>query len=407
MNQDLKRAFSPAKLGGLTLNNRIIKAATFEGKTHKGIPSRALIDFHKQMGMGGVAMTTVAYCAPEPDGRMHENMLVMNESVREPLTKMLAELHTTGAKVSGQLAHCGYFSKNKKLERMKRPLGPSRQFNSLGFMVGMPFAGAMNEADIECFIKSYFDAAKFMQEVGFDAIEMHFGHGYALSQFISPLTNRRTDQFGGSIENRMRVPLRAFNAVRKAVGKDFPILGKMNMFDAVRGGLVESEALSVAELLDQEGIDAIVTTAGTSSFNPMPMFRGDSIAPGIIETAPTLFSKWLFKLTAPRMFRSLDYKELYFLDGHKRIRDRVKTAKMVYVGGCHTVESLQTLMQTGVDFVQIGRALIKDPAYVNNVIAQGEKYVNGCTHCNYCVTTTERPGGVHCILNQKTGETIE
>lgn len=401
MNQHLTRAFSPTKLGSLTLNNRIIKAATFEGKSPHGIPGQAFIDFHKQMCEGGIAMTTIAYCATEPDGRMHEHMLSMSESARAPLVKVLAELHSTGAKVSGQLAHCGYFSKNKNLERLKRPLGPSRRFNSLGLTIGRPFSGAMSEADIGYFIDSYFDAAVFMQDIGFDAIEIHFGHGYGLSQFISPLTNRRNDQFGGSIENRMRVPLRVLNAVRKAVGNDLPILGKINMFDAVRGGLREPEALVVAELLDKEGIDAIITSAGTSSHNPMPMFRGESIAPGIIQTAPNLVSRLLFQLIAAKMFQPLAYRELYFLDGHKRIRERVKTAKMVYVGGCHTVQSLQTVMRAGVDFVQIGRALIKDPAYVNNVLQQGEKYVNGCTHCNYCVTSFERPGGVRCILNEQ------
>lgn len=347
-------------------------------------------------------MTTIAYCATEPDGRIHEDMLLMTEAMREPLSAMLDELHATGARVSGQLSHCGHFSKNKKLERLKRPLGPSRQFNTIGFMVGRPFAGAMTEADIDYFVNTYFDAAVFMKDIGFDAVEIHFGHGYGLSQFISPLTNRRHDKFGGSIENRMRVPLRALNAVRKAVGDDFPILGKIGMFDAVSGGLREPEALVVAELLDKEGIDAIITSGGTSSYNPMPMFRGESIAPGIIQTAPNLFSKLLFKLIAPKMFQPLEYRELYFLDGHKRVRDRVKTAQMVYIGGCHTMQSLQTVMQAGVDFVQIGRALIKDPAYVNNALQQGEHYVNGCTHCNYCVTSIDRPGGVHCILNQET-----
>ncbi|NND83093.1 MAG: NADH:flavin oxidoreductase [Gammaproteobacteria bacterium] len=399
MNATLSKAFEPAKLGPLQLKNRIIKAATFEGKTPDGQVTRELIDFHKDFCEGGVAMTTIAYCATEPDGRIHENMILMTEEMRDPLTAMLQELHATGAKVSGQMGHCGHFSKNKKLQRLKRPLGPSRHFNNLGMMIGRPFAGAMTEADIDYFVNSYYEAALFMKDIGFDAVEIHFGHGYALSQFISPLTNRRRDQYGGSIENRMRVPLRALQAVRKAVGDDFPILGKMGMFDAVRGGLKEPEALVVAELLDREGIDAIITSGGTSSYNPMPMFRGDSIAPGIIKTAPNLFSKLLVKMMAPAMFKDMPYEELYFLDGHKRVRERVKNAQMVYVGGCHTMESLEKVMAEGVDFVQLGRILIKDPAFVNNAMAKGEKYRSGCTHCNYCVTSIDLPGGVHCILN--------
>ena len=400
MNADLKRVFSPAKLAGLTLPNRIIKAATFEGMSPKGMPSQSLIDFHKKICQGGVAMTTIAYCATEPDGRLHEDMILMNASVETELRGMLAELHKTDAKVSGQMAHCGHFSKNRKLQRLKRPLGPSKHFNSLGATVGRPFTGAMSEADIKYFIDSYHNAALFMKDIGFDAVEIHFGHGYGLSQFISPLTNRRTDQYGGCIGNRMRVPLMALEAVRKAVGDDFPILGKLSMFDAVRGGVQEADSLLVAEMLDRTGINAIITSAGTSSYNPMPMFRGKSIAPGIIDTAPNLFSKLLFKMVAPRMFQDMPYRELYLLDGHKRIRERVKNAKMVYIGGCHTTQSLQTVMAAGIDFVQIGRALIKDPNFVNNVMTQAESYQNGCTHCNYCVTSIDRPGGVHCILNE-------
>lgn len=344
-------------------------------------------------------MTTIAYCATEPDGRMHQDMILMTESTREPIKAMLDELHLTGAMVSGQMAHCGHFSKNKDLQRLKRPLGPSRHFNNLGAMVGMPYAGAMNDSDIHYFVQSYHDAAAFMKDVGFNAVEIHFGHGYALNQFISPLTNRRSDQYGGSIEKRMRVPLLALNAVRNAVGHDFPILGKMGMFDAVKGGVKEADALIVAEMLDKEGIDALITSGGTSTYNCMPMFRGESIAPGLIETAPNRFAKLMMKVIAPKMFKDLPYEELYFLDGHKRIRDKVKNAQMVYVGGCHTMESLAKVMAEGVDFVQLGRALLKDSAYVNNAMAQGMNYQNGCTHCNFCVTSIERPGGIYCHLN--------
>lgn len=403
MSPELKKALSPANLNGLELRNRIIRAATFEGKTPNGIPTRELIEYHKAPCEGGVAMTTLGYCATEPDGRLHEDMILMNESVRPQLTTLLNELHATGAKVSGQLGHCGHFSKNRNLQRLKRPLGPSPHFNNLGLMVGKPFAGAMSEKDIDLFVQSYHDTALFMKEIGFDAFEIHFGHGYGLSQFLSPLTNRRSDQYGGSIENRMRVPLRCYEAVRKAVGHDFPILGKQSMFDAVKGGLREKDALVVSETLDKAGIDALITSAGTSSYNPMPMVRGKSLAPGIIDTAPNAVAKFFLKFFAPKMFRELPYKELYLLDGHKRFRDRVKNAKMVYVGGCHTTESIEEVMRVGVDFIQIARALIKDPNMINNIRDKQHDYRNGCTHCNYCLTSIDRRGGVHCELNDPDG----
>ena len=405
MNLDLQRAFSPARLGRLELRNRIIKAATFEGKTPSGVPGSEFLDFHKKICDGGIGMTTLAYCATEADGRIHEDMMFMGDEIRQPLSSIIAELQATGAKVSGQMGHCGHFSRNRNLQRLRRPLGPSPHFNSLGFTVGRPWAGAMTQSDIDYFIDSFHHAALLMKEVGFDAVEIHFGHGYGLSQFISPKTNRRNDKYGGSIENRMRVPLMALEAVRKAVGEDFPILGKMGLTDAVAGGLDRAEALVVAETLDKAGITALITSGGTSSHNVMPMFRGDSIAPGIIDTAPNLFAKTLFRLVAPRMFKDHPYRELYFLDGCKQVRDRVRNAQMVYVGGCHTMASLETVMAAGIDFVQLGRALIKDPAYVNNAVRQQENYTNGCTHCNYCVTSIDRPDGVHCKLNHNSPET--
>ena len=397
MDKALQRAFEPAQLGKLTLRNRIIKAATFEGKTPKGIPGKALKDFHLSVCEGGVGMTTIAYCATEPDGRIHEDMILMNESVRPEMESLIADLHATGAKVSGQLGHCGNFSRNKNLQRLKRPQGPSPKINNLGLLVGMPFTAAMAESDIATLVQSYHDAAAFMQEVGFDAIEMHFGHGYALSQFLSPLTNKRRDQYGGSIENRMRVPLKAYHAVRTAVGDKLPILAKISMHDGVRGGLSIEDSLASAKMLDQAGVDAIIPSAGTSSYNPMPMFLGKSLAPGIIDTAPNAVAKWLLKFMAPKMFRDKAYKELYLLEQHKHFRDHIKNAKMVYVGGCHTANSLQQVMQDGIDFVQVGRALIKDPDYVKNAQQQGINYNSGCDHCNYCVTSIDRVGGVHCV----------
>ncbi|WP_062269018.1 NADH:flavin oxidoreductase [Endozoicomonas arenosclerae] len=399
MSQYLDRAFSSASLGPLKLRNRIIKAATFEGRTPGGIPGKDLYQFHKQFCDGGVGMTTLAYCATEADGRVSHDMMYMGDHIRPELTRMIDGLHQTGARVSGQMAHCGYFSKNQALQRVRNPKGPSIQLNTLGMTVGRPLAGAMSEKDIHYMVKTYRDAALFMKEVGFDAIEIHFGHGYGLSQFISPKTNRRSDQYGGSLANRMRLPLRCLEAVKNAVGDDVAVIGKMGLTDAVKGGLQLEEAVEVAAMLDQGGIDGLITSGGTSSFNVMHMFRGTSIADGMAEMQKNRLLKSVFKMVGPRIFKEYPYQELYFLEGCKRVRDRVRNAQMIYIGGCHTMESLEVVMREGIDFVQLGRALIKDPAYVNNASRQGHKYVNGCTHCNQCVTMIEAPGGPHCPLN--------
>lgn len=400
MSETLKKAFSPARLGKLELKNRIIKAATYEGKTPDGVPGDLLLDFHKAVVEGGTGMTTIGYCTTEADGRINDQMMWMRDEIKPQLIHMNTELKRVApdVKISGQMTHCGNFSKNRKMERLKRPLGPSRQFNMLGAPSGMPFAGAMTEQDIDHLVQTYHDAALLMKETGFDATEIHFSHGYGLSQFISPKTNRRSDDYGGSLRNRMRLPLRALDAVRKAVGDDFPILGKIGLTDGIKDGLHLDEAIEVAAMLDAAGIDALICSGGSSSHNPMVYFRGDSLAEGLIEQQSNPITKLGLKLIGKKMFRSYPYYENYFLEDAKRVRDRVKNAQMIYIGGCTDLESIENVMKEGFDFIQMGRPLIKDPAFVNHAMAD-PNYKNGCTHCNKCASLIEAPGGVYCPLN--------
>lgn len=398
MSEHRSKLFSPAKLNGLDLRNRVIRAATFEGMCPKGYPSDRLIDLHRQVAAGGVGMTTVAYCAVEADGRVKAEMMYMHEGIRPQVEALTRAVHEAGAKISGQMGHCGNFSQNTSFQG-RRPLGPSAMINMSGIPFGLPFAGAMTHADIDHVVQCFHDAARFMKSAGFDALEVHFGHGYGLSQFISPKTNKRTDKYGGSLVNRMRYPLRALEAVRRAVGDDFPILGKMGLTDGVEGGLTTDEAVEVGALLDKAGIDALIPSGGTSSMNPMLLFRGDSILPGLIEVEKSWMLRLGMRLVGSTMFKDYPYEELYFLDGAKRVRDRLKRAKLCYIGGASTMESLETVMRE-FDFVQMGRALIKDPAFVKHAMAD-PSYVNGCDHCNRCATLIVHPDGIRCVTNDE------
>ena len=389
-------AFSPGRLGGIELKNRVIKAATFEGMSPGGVPSEKLIAFHRRLAEGGIAMTTIAYCATEADGRIDEHMMYLHEGIEAQLRALVGAVQAAGARVSGQLVHCGNFSKNRRLQRLKRPLGPSRQLNMVGAPRGMLFAGAMTHRDIDLFVATYTRAAHLMKRVGFDAAEIHFGHGYGLSQFISPRTNRRTDEYGGSFENRMRLPLRVLAAVRAAVGADFPLLGKISMADGVRGGVSWEEGVRVARALDGAGIDAIVTSGGTSSFNPMLMFRGASIVGGMLEQEKNPLARLGLRLFGPKLFRDYPYEELYFLEAAKRVREAVR-CKVVYIGGCSTAPSLDRALGEGFDFVQLGRPLLIDPDFVRNA-ERDPGHDSGCTHCNRCVGLIDDPAGIRCPL---------
>lgn len=395
MSSALDKCFSPASLNGLTLRNRLIKASTFEGKSLGGVPSEDLINFHHRIADGGIGMTTVGYCAAEADGRISENMIYMHEGIRTPLEKLIQGAQAKGAKVAGQLSHCGNFSKNKHFTG-KRPLGPSPGFNLLGLAYGLPFAGSLSKTQIKERVEVYRTSAKFMKSVGFDAIEIHFGHGYGISQFISPITNKRTDEYGGSLENRMRFALECLEAVREAVGDDFPILGKISMTDGVKGGITSDDSIQISKLLEKGGIDAIICSAGTSSMNPMLLFHGDSMKNGLIKYEKNIIMKLGILLAGSFMFKDYPYKEMYFRESAKRIRDAVQCG-VCYVGGVSTNESIETIMNDGFDFIQLGRGLLFDPDMPNNAQAQ-ENYKNKCTHCNDCATFIEAPGGIKCSL---------
>ncbi len=395
MSDPLQKCFSEARINGLTLRNRLIKSATFEGKSTGGVPSPELIRLHQRMGEGGVGMTTLAYCAAEADGRIHENMLYMHEGIRPELERMIAAVHATGAKVSGQLGHCGNFSKNRDFEG-RRPLGPSRGLNPLGLTYGLPFAGALTVPQIRERVRSFARAASFMVEVGFDAIEIHFGHGYAISQFISPRTNRRKDTYGGPLVNRMRFGLEVLDAVRDAVGDDFPLLGKISMTDGVRGGTSVDDAVEISGMLASGGLDVVVCSGGTSSMNPMLLFRGDSLMPGLLEQEKNPIMRLGIRMAGKRMFREYPYEENYFLDAARRIREKVSCG-VCYIGGVCTSESIATVMAEGFDFIQLGRSLIFDPDFPRRA-QEDPDHRNGCNHCNRCATLIDAPGGILCVL---------
>ncbi|NRA41278.1 MAG: NADH:flavin oxidoreductase [Pseudomonadales bacterium] len=393
MNASLQDCFTPYQLNSLRLKNRFVKAGTYEGMTPNGRISQAYRDFHLSLAKGGLAMTTLGYCAVEQDGRINENMLYMHEGIRADLSSLIDELHAAGTKVSGQMGHCGAFTKNRQLQR-RFPLGPSRGINLLGFAYGMFYNGKMQQSDIDALVQNYYDAAVFMQSVGFDCLEIHFGHGYGLCQFMSPLTNKRKDAYGGTLENRMRLPLQVLAAVRKAVGPDFPIIGKISLTEGVKGGLHYDDAVAIAKMLDAAGIDGIITSGGTSTMNPMIMFRGQSALPPMIKAEKHWLMKFILKTAGAMMFKHYPYHELYFAEQAKRVQQAV-SCDVIYIGGASTNQSFADTLSNGFPLMQLGRSLLADRDLVKKAQADSN-YKSRCLHCNECIATIEHAKGIHC-----------
>jgi 2,4-dienoyl-CoA reductase-like NADH-dependent reductase (Old Yellow Enzyme family) len=199
------------------LRNRFIKTATYEGFYQDSFPTKALTEHHVRLAKGGIGMTTVSYGAVSNVGRTHSHQMVVNKESKPYLEKLTSAVKNEGAAASIQLTHCGFFSSNTTIKG-QLPLAPSRTLNLYGLLQGLGFSKAMSLADLEETGNDFASAASISKEAGFDAVEIHMGHGYLLSQFLSPSTNKRKDNYGGILENRIRFPLEVVYKVRKAVG---------------------------------------------------------------------------------------------------------------------------------------------------------------------------------------------
>ncbi|MEU6796139.1 NADH:flavin oxidoreductase [Nonomuraea wenchangensis] len=380
--------FEPATLGPLTLRNRIIKAATFEGMTRNALVSDDLIAFHRAHAAGGAAMTTVAYCAVVPEGRTERRQIWMRPDALPGLRRLTDAVHAEGAAASAQIGHAGPVA-NSRSNRLPA-LAPSAAFN--------PQALAMTRrattADIERITAAHATAAKLAAEAGFDAVEIHLGHNYFASAFLSPRLNRRDDEYGGPLPNRAKVALGAARAVRDAVGDRIAILAKLNMDDGVPGGLGVEESLQVAQWLERDGsLDALELTAGSSLLNPMYLFRGD--AP-IREFAANFKqpARLGIKLAGERFIRAYPYQEAYLLDSARRFRATLKTP-LILLGGISQRATMDLAMAEGFEFVAMARALLREPDLVNRLRTDPATR-SLCVHCNKCMPTIYT--GTRCVL---------
>jgi 2,4-dienoyl-CoA reductase-like NADH-dependent reductase (Old Yellow Enzyme family) len=387
--------FSPARLGPLTLRNRTIKTATYEGMSPGGVPSAALVAHHRALAAGGVGMTTVAYCAVSPDGRTFEEQMQMSEANVAPLSALTDAVHREGAAVSLQLGHCGFFTKNTGISG-RRPLGPSRTFNAYGLTAGVPFAAAMTERDIDQTVADFEQAARRAARAGFDAVELHLGHGYLLSQFLSPATNRRHDAYGGDIEARLRFPRRVVERVLSAVGDRLAVLAKINLSDGFKGGLEVEEAAVVARRLEEDGVHALVLSGGFTSRTPLFLLRGARPLSAMIRVEKDRAQRVALRLFGPRIVRGYEFEEWFFLPLARALRSAVRTP-LVLLGGATTLDNLEAAIGEGFDFVALGRALIADPSLIRDFEA-GTKTRTRCNRCNECIAEMDA-GGVRCVLD--------
>lgn len=392
-DHELDLAYSSWKLGPISLRNRFIKSATNEGNAPGGTPTKALVRHHRSMAAGGVGMTTVAYCAVSPDGRTFEDQVLLGPASRPHLRVLTEAVHAEGAAACAQITHGGAFNFLPELTTSS-PVSASGGVNPPGFLSGRLFKHAATRDELRELREQFVCAAREAREAGFDAVEIHMGHGYLLSQFLSPAYNRRTDEFGGSPERRARFPKEVLMDVLDAVGSTMAVTCKISVFEGMRGGGTVEDAMVTAQTMSSAGAHLIVNSAGMNVEAPWHIF-GSEMPPGIGgENASMLMriGNRMLKWQEPR----ISFHEMYLLEASRKVRSAVRTP-LAYLGGVTSVEGIRTAMAEGFDAIAMGRALIHRPDLLK-AFHSGEVKESGCNHCNRCVAMMYSKGGTRCVL---------
>lgn len=400
--------FAPAPLGPITLRNRIIKAATFEGVMPDAKVTPELIEYHRKVAAGGVGMTTVAYLATSPEGRTHSECIWMREEALPGLRKLTDAIHAEGAAIAAQVGHGGPVANARSNQATS--IAPSKMFNP----ISLRSTKAATEDDIQRILKDFERAGQLAAESGFDAVEVHLGHNYLPSSFLSPRLNKRQDDWGQSLENRARFARKAVEAVRQGAGKDKAVIAKLNMKDGMPGGLEIPESLQVAQMLASDGhLDALELTGGSSFGNPMYLFRGDAPREEFARTLPP-HGRLAFKLFGKKLMPEYPFEEAFFRSKAREFRDilngppdkrdtqsdplPVDSLPIVLLGGINKLSTIQESLNEGFAFVAMARALLRTPDLINRM-REGKVESGICIHCNRCMPTIY--SGTRCVVDDR------
>ena len=372
--------FTPVTFGPVTLRNRVIRSAAFENMAYGNSHSQDLYDYHVAVARGGVGMTTLAYASVNRSGLSFDGQLWMREEIVPGLKRITDAVHEAGAKCSIQLGHCGNMTHRATCGCM--PVGASSGFN----LYSPTFVRKMQVKEIDGLVEDFGHAVGLARKAGFDCVEIHAGHGYLISQFLSPYTNHRHDEYGGSLENRMRLMRRVITRVLEAAGDDLGVVVKMNMHDGFRRGMQEAECLEVARELERLGVHALVLSAGFVSKAPMEVMRGAMPLRTLahyMDLRKFWWLKALVRVFGRVMIPTVPYKEGYFLEDALKFRAAVKLP-LIYVGGMVSRQKMEEVLAAGFQGLQMARALVRDTDFVNK-LHSGEIDRSPCGHSNYCI----------------------
>jgi 2,4-dienoyl-CoA reductase-like NADH-dependent reductase (Old Yellow Enzyme family) len=357
-------------LTGIELENRFVRSATFEGlAADNGAATDRMTELLVNLVNGGVGLLISGHAYVSPEGRAGNKQLgVYSDELCDSLSKMTASIHQAGGKILMQLAHAGCQADPKMTGC--EAIGPSAIEGASGTT-----CKEMTAADIENLVEAFGKAAKRAKDSGFDGVQIHAAHGYLLSEFLSGHFNKRSDEYGGSVENRARIILAILGSIKAAAGDDFPVHIKMNSEDFLEGGLTVDEMLQVVKLLEDGGIGAVELSGGALGSKP-------DLSPVRPEKKPS--TEW----------------EVFYRDAAKRFKEQA-SIPLILVGGMRSFDVAKEVIETGVaDYISMSRPFVREPALANRW-KSGDTARATCISCNGCFGPALKGEGIYCVVEAR------
>ncbi|MFC1824902.1 NADH:flavin oxidoreductase [Thermodesulfobacteriota bacterium] len=384
----MSKLFEETKINGMKLKNRFVRSATWEAMAAEdGTCTPGLIKVVTDLAEGGVGLiVTCAACVEKRGTAKHFELRIDDDQYIDGVRKMAAAVHQKGGTIVLQVNHAGLYADTALTGA--RPLVPSamsdKEYQLWLKRAGFKFVASspqeMTREDIEKMVEAFAHAAERSQKAGFDGIQVHAGHGYLMSEFLSTAYNKRPDEYGGSLENRARFLLETVQSMRKRVGRDYPILIKMNSRDFLDRGLELDESLQIGTMLKESGVDALEVSGGTNSSRS----HENPVRTRIVSVE----------------------KEAYFRDEAAAFKKHVDLPIML-VGGIRSLQVAEEIVNNNIaDYVSMSRPFIREPGLIKRW-QSGDKSKATCLSDNLCGLEAERSGKLHCVVEKKIREKRE
>lgn len=359
----MKKLFEETKLGNIVIPNRFVRSATWENMTTKdGHMTDELYKTYEELSKGNVGLIITGYANVVKEEQPNPGMMgIYDNSFIDEYQKLTNLVHSYGSKIVMQIAYGGTKTTYNIGERVIYAPSevPERGTNVLG--------KAMTKEEINYIVNAFAEAGKRIKDSGFDGVEIHGAHTYLINQFLSPYYNKRTDEYGGNLENRMRFLLEIYYKMREKVGKDFPILVKLTASEFFQGGLAFEETRLICKKLEEVGIDGI-------------------------EISGNIHGK--AKSMVGETFDGYEIKqEGYFLEYAKVISNDINIP-IITVGGFKNIDSIENILEeTNIDYFALSRPLLAEPNLIKRW-KDGDRKSAICVNCSKCRT----PQGNYCTV---------